>query len=149
MVGVVSRETIPARRMLETIGFTYRRFVDPFDGGPHLEAETDNLKLVQESRGATMGKVVAEERCEGYGIVSITTSEGEFRAVEGPYMLQEGSDGWVMRVTQEMATLLGATPGLAGGVTPLPRMIAEEPIAASLPQKARAKASRKAIKPSK
>ena len=29
MVGVVSRETIPARRTLEGLGFTYRGFVDP------------------------------------------------------------------------------------------------------------------------
>jgi arginine N-succinyltransferase len=125
MVGVVSRETLPARRMLESIGFTFRRFVDPFDGGPHLEAETDSLTLIKETRTGVLGKALAAERCEGYGIVSVTTEDGEFRAVEASYSVAEGvggGGGVVVRVPEEVARVLGGGAGMMAWVTPLKRM---------------------------
>jgi arginine N-succinyltransferase len=36
--------------MLERIGFRYVDRVDPFDGGPHFEADTDSLTLVSRYR---------------------------------------------------------------------------------------------------
>lgn len=80
-VGQVGMETVPARRMLEKLGFQYRNFIDPFDGGPHLEASTDRISLVRETKVGMLGelgKVAATHR----GIVSTLRNDGEFRAVE-------------------------------------------------------------------
>lgn len=50
LIGEVGDETKGVRRMLESIGFEYSRRIDPFDGGPHFEAATDDVTLVTDSR---------------------------------------------------------------------------------------------------
>lgn len=60
MIGTVGPSSMPAKKLLESIGFTYKNRVDPFDGGPHFEADFDDIEpihnstdiLVQESKGA-------------------------------------------------------------------------------------------------
>ncbi len=148
MVGVVSRETIPARRLLESLGFRYRNFIDPFDGGPHLDAPTDQVTLVKSTKPGTLGKAIASDRCDGYGIVSVLHKDGQFLAIESPYALS-GSD---LRIPAESMSLLKAAPGMASGATPLDRP--EEPVAAGATasvvarkpgRKTRGKASQKKI----
>lgn len=117
MVGVVSRETIPARRLLESLGFRYRNFIDPFDGGPHLDAPTNDITLVKATKPGTLGKPISADRCDGYGIVSVLHKDGQFFAIESPYTLSDGE----LRIPQESMTLLKATPGMASGATPLER----------------------------
>ncbi|NJK88365.1 MAG: arginine N-succinyltransferase [Myxococcales bacterium] len=50
MIGEVGPETRGVRRMLEDVGFRYSHRIDPFDGGPHFEADTDRITPVQEAR---------------------------------------------------------------------------------------------------
>lgn len=50
MIGQVGDETKGVRRMLEAIGFEYSERIDPFDGGPHFEAATDDISLVKDAR---------------------------------------------------------------------------------------------------
>lgn len=116
LVGVVARETEPAKRMLESIGFEYRRFVDPFDGGPHIEAETDKVTLVRDTRHAEIGKVISDERCDEQAMVSIVTEDGEFRAVDSPCSVADG----VVRLPEAAMKALGASAGMACGMTPMP-----------------------------
>lgn len=47
-IGKVGEETLPVKRMLESIGFKYTGEVDPFDGGPHYRAKLKDLKPVKE-----------------------------------------------------------------------------------------------------
>ena len=115
-VGVVSRETIPARRMLESLGFKYRGFIDPFDGGPHLDAMTAEIPLVRDTRRAEVGKVTSADRCSGRAIVSVLTGEGEFRATECP--CEAGASGPV-RLPPEAMELLDVKPGASIGFTSL------------------------------
>lgn len=117
MVGVVSRETIPARRLLESLGFRYRNFIDPFDGGPHLDAPTEQVTLVKSTKPGTLGKPLAADRCDGYGIVSVLHKDGQFFAIESAYSLHDGE----LRIPAESMTLLKAEPGMASGATPLER----------------------------
>lgn len=117
MVGVVSRETIPARRLLESLGFRYRNFIDPFDGGPHLDAPTSDISLVKATKPGTLGKPITADRCDGYGIVSVLHKDGQFFAIESPYSLDEGE----LRIPQESMMLMKAAPGMASGATPLER----------------------------
>lgn len=50
VMGKVHPDTRPALHMLESEGFRYTGFIDPFDGGPTLEAQMDTLKSVQQTR---------------------------------------------------------------------------------------------------
>ncbi len=59
VIGRVGPATEGARHLLERSGFSYCSRVDPFDGGPHLEAETDQIRTVRGSRWfqANMGSL--------------------------------------------------------------------------------------------
>ena len=45
VLGAVGPETRPVEHMLRQLGFTFQGHIDPFDGGPHLEARLDELPL--------------------------------------------------------------------------------------------------------
>ncbi len=46
-VGKVGQDTLPVKKMLESIGFEYTSEVDPFDGGPHYRAKLKDISLVK------------------------------------------------------------------------------------------------------
>jgi arginine N-succinyltransferase len=138
VVGVVSRETLPARRLLESMGFKFKGFVDPFDGGPHLDATTSEIPLVQSTVRCGLGKALQAGRGDGTGIVSVLHEDGEFRAIECEYAM----DGKALRVSAESLHLLEAEPGDMAGMTPLPRPASAEP-ETSKPSKAKGKSPRR------
>lgn len=81
-IGKVGKDTQPVKHMLEKIGFKYRNQVDPFDGGPHLWADTDQIKPIKntaklkwEGAGASQDGVQAGLLC------AAREKAGEFRAV--------------------------------------------------------------------
>ncbi len=47
-IGKVGQDTLPVKRMLESIGFKYTKEVDPFDGGPHYRSKLSEIKPVKE-----------------------------------------------------------------------------------------------------
>ena len=117
VLGQVGQETVPARLMLERLGFEYRGFVDPFDGGPHLHADADDVSLVRDSSWETLGEPVAAGECKGHGIVSVLDTDGAFRAVECDFG-DAGAAGIAMQ--RKWMKALGAEPGDRVGVTRLP-----------------------------
>lgn len=60
IIGRVGPETQGAKRLLESIGFSYSGRVDPFDGGPHFEVNTDEIVLVRDAQ--TLRPVILEEQ---------------------------------------------------------------------------------------
>ncbi|EQC52564.1 arginine N-succinyltransferase [Bacteriovorax sp. DB6_IX] len=46
-VGKVGKDTLPVKKMIESIGFKYTNEVDPFDGGPHYRCPLKELKPVK------------------------------------------------------------------------------------------------------
>src|SRR5690349_7175406 len=56
LIGEVGPETKGVEKMLRRIGFEYAERIDPFDGGPHFIAKTNDITLVKTTRTA---KVVA------------------------------------------------------------------------------------------
>ena len=50
LIGQVGDETRGAQRILEAIGFKYSGQIDPFDGGPHFSAQTEQIELVRRAR---------------------------------------------------------------------------------------------------
>jgi arginine N-succinyltransferase len=49
VIGKVGQQTLGVEKMLRRIGFRYAERVDPFDGGPHFIAPTDDVVLVRGS----------------------------------------------------------------------------------------------------
>lgn len=70
LIGVVGDSTRGVEHMLRKIGFGFANRIDPFDGGPHFIAKTDEVTLVRATRVATVfesqapgiGALVAVER---------------------------------------------------------------------------------------
>ncbi|MEX0876714.1 MAG: arginine N-succinyltransferase, partial [Phycisphaerales bacterium] len=116
LVGEVGKETVPARKMLERLGFEYNGLVDPFDGGPYLTAKTNSIDIVRDTHASTFGKAVAHSRTDMAGIVSTLDSDGEFAAVQAAFALDR--DGRVC-VTKETMEALGIREGAVGGYTPM------------------------------
>ena len=129
-VAVVSRETVPARRLLESLGFRYRGFVDPFDAGPHLDAPTQSISLVNQTQRVKLGRSVRADKCNGHGIVSVMHRDGEFFAVETPYSLDSGT----LRLPPDSMKLIKGTSDMEAGVTPMEAHIPHEDERAAAPK---------------
>jgi arginine N-succinyltransferase len=54
VIGVVGPKTRGVEKMLRQIGFAYAGRIDPFDGGPHFQARTDDVTLVRATRRARL-----------------------------------------------------------------------------------------------
>jgi arginine N-succinyltransferase len=52
LIGQVGPNTKGVERLLRQIGFEYAGRIDPFDGGPHFHARTDDISLVRQVRRA-------------------------------------------------------------------------------------------------
>lgn len=127
-IGVVGRDTIPAVRLLESLGFRNRGFVDPFDGGPHLDVQTADVGLVRRTRRLTAARATKSDKGATPAIVSTLDRDGQFKATEAGVDVQ----GDVVRVPGEVLALLGAKPGVEMGVTPLddgPAVALSKPVA--------------------
>lgn len=57
LIGQVGPETKGVEAMLRRIGFEYAGQIDPFDGGPHFVAKTDEITLVRDARRAPVRTV--------------------------------------------------------------------------------------------
>lgn len=55
VIGAVGKETKGVEKLLRRIGFRYAERVDPFDGGPHFIARTDDVALVKAVRRVELG----------------------------------------------------------------------------------------------
>jgi arginine N-succinyltransferase len=49
LIGQVGEETRAVEKMLRRIGFYYAEQIDPFDGGPHFVAKTDDISIVRDA----------------------------------------------------------------------------------------------------
>lgn len=115
VVGRVGDETVPARRMLEKLGFKYLDKIDPFDGGPHLEAATDQISVVKGTHRAELSAAAASS-CTDHAFVSVLGEDGDFRAVEADVCL-DGKRG--LGMPKQLMAELGWEAGMTVGVTPI------------------------------
>lgn len=142
VVGQVGPETVPARKMLEKLGFQYKDCIDPFDGGPHLEAQTDDIWLVQQTRRAVVAGTLEEGDGGGGGgggakpnaFVSMLHVDGEFAAAQTSVKVVDGGGGAggsgggdgagkagaaKVLLSDQIMEALGVRPGVLVGVTML------------------------------
>src|SRR5690606_29815125 len=88
VIGQGGPETKGDEKMLRRIGFAYADQIDPFDGGPHFKARTDDITLVSSSR-----QVVFETRAadDPGGWTIVAREEGaRFRAIAAQARLDGG-----------------------------------------------------------
>ncbi|HLK92707.1 MAG TPA: arginine N-succinyltransferase, partial [Polyangia bacterium] len=50
VIGEVGPRTKGVEKLLREVGFAYQHRIDPFDGGPHFHARTDDITLVKAVR---------------------------------------------------------------------------------------------------
>jgi len=114
LIGKVGPETEPAKRMLESLGFGYRGHVDPFDGGPYLDANVDDIPLVSKTKTMTLAQPGDKypDRC----FVSAHLEDG-FRAARAQGAVRDDQ----VAVSPETAEAIRAEPGDEVGVTVLPK----------------------------
>lgn len=116
IIAQVGPETEPAKRMLEKLGFEYRNCIDPFDGGPNLEAATDDISIVRNTRRITLGEAAGASEASVLAMVSAMDEDGEFIAGQVHGMV-DGSGK--LRLTKDAYAPLGLKPGMMVGYTPL------------------------------
>ncbi len=106
-IGQVGPETRGVEKMLRRIGFDYAEHIDPFDGGPHFTARTDDITLVRDARQA---RIITVDHTDGerpWAILATERTDARpgFRAVGARVIpMDEGRYG----VTRDVATRLGA-----------------------------------------
>lgn len=116
LIGQVGPSTRGVEKMLRRIGFEYAGRIDPFDGGPHFIARTDEVTLVAGSRRARAraleelpaGSAAVVEAAMQSGLVCVERDHApHFRAV-GSRFVMEGAEAWLPRETR---SALGIAPG--------------------------------------
>ncbi|MCB9848909.1 MAG: arginine N-succinyltransferase [Phycisphaeraceae bacterium] len=127
-IAQVGRDTAPARAMLEKLGFRYHDRIDPFDGGPHLHASTDEIDIVRDTKLMEIGPGLRYQDAETMCFVSTDRKDGGdgmFRAVMAPCKVEGGR----ARVADEALALLAASEGEQVGFTALPNERMFDPFA--------------------
>lgn len=120
LIGQVGPDTIPARRMLEKLGFVYRDRIDPFDGGPHIECETQNVNLVRDTKSVEFSGVCAASDAKSVAFVSYEggSDNAEFRALQCNYRFAGDAED-AIQLSKATAKALGVEEGASLGFTPL------------------------------
>jgi arginine N-succinyltransferase len=111
VIGKVGAGTRGVEKMLRRIGFRYAWRVDPFDGGPHFTAATDEVTLVQRTHEARVTRLVpASEAPKARALVAVETSEAPFfRCVYAPCKVNgEGNVELVAGAAEHLAVGEGA-----------------------------------------
>ena len=118
VIGKVGGATRGVEKMLRRIGFRYAWRVDPFDGGPHFTAPTDEVSLVQRTHEARVMKLLpASDMPKTRALVAMETSEPPyFRCVYAPWRAA-GEGG--AEIAKEAAEHLGAAEGAKAWVLPI------------------------------
>ena len=108
VIGKVGAQTRGVEKMLKRIGFRYAERVDPFDGGPHFTAQTDEISLVARTRLAKVRKVSPTEiSAKHRAVIARDLNEAPyFKAVLAPFSEAGEED---ITISEATASTLGAT----------------------------------------
>jgi arginine N-succinyltransferase len=106
VINEVHPKTLPALRLLEAEGFARRGYVDIFDGGPTVEAQTARVKTVRNSGKYQV--IIGEQDFKDNFIICNTKVAG-FRAVQAPVSLRTTAEQVV--ISTEVAEALQVNEG--------------------------------------
>jgi arginine N-succinyltransferase len=124
VIGKVGAQTRGVEKLLRRIGFRYADRVDPFDGGPHFTAMTDEISLVSMSRRLRVNELLGQASFPSLppekrkrAVVAIEPSGPPFfRAMLAPY---EERPGDACALGAGVAEALGLRVGDEAWVLPL------------------------------
>jgi arginine N-succinyltransferase len=118
VIGKVGAQTRGVEKMLRRIGFRYAWRVDPFDGGPHFTAPTDEVRLVQQTHEARVTKLTPPtEVPKTRALVAVESAEAPyFRCIYAPWRSTSEATGEMAR---EAAEHLGLGVGSMAWVLPI------------------------------
>jgi arginine N-succinyltransferase len=111
IIGQVGPETRGVEKMLRRIGFEYAGQIDPFDGGPHFVARTDEITLIQDAREVELRRVDEADAERPWGILAtegpLARSAPPLPRAEAPGVAQFRATG--ARVIPMTETTVGVT----------------------------------------
>jgi len=120
VIGKVGGQTRGVEKMLRRIGFRYAERVDPFDGGPHFTAPTDEVTLVCRSHAAKLAGFVPPGSKGPRALVAVDlASAPHFRAVLTGYKEDRSADMPSVEVEEDAAKHLGVASGADVWVLPV------------------------------
>ncbi len=112
VIGKVGTQTKGVERMLRRIGFRYAERVDPFDGGPHFTAPTDEVTLVAGSHRVKVSRVGAVAPQPWRALLALDLPEAPFfRAVLAPISEDASTEPPTATVPEDAARQLGVSAG--------------------------------------
>jgi arginine N-succinyltransferase len=109
-IGLVGPETRGVEKMLTRIGFRYASQIDPFDGGPHFTARTDEITIVRDAvqRPVRLVEDIDAERPWAILAVDREGDRPRFRAT-GARVIPMTEDGCI-GITADTQRRLGVAP---------------------------------------
>lgn len=81
IIGQVGPETKGVEKILRRIGFEYANQIDPFDGGPHFIANTDQITLVRDAHQVEVRPEGSGDRRWAVLAVETPGARPQFRAI--------------------------------------------------------------------
>lgn len=87
VLGRVGEATKPAQHLLESIGFEYLDEVDPFDGGPHYGARTEDILPIKQGQKVILGEF-KDATYKNQGLVGFGTND--IRTILTGYEVRDG-----------------------------------------------------------
>mgnify|MGYP002382325436 CR=1 FL=1 len=116
LIGQVGPETRGVEKMLRRIGFRYAQRIDPFDGGPHFIARTDDITLLREVKRARLMAIDSADEGRPFGLVSVLRDHApHFRVTGSRYRI----DGDRVALPESARRLLDAAPGDEVAILPM------------------------------
>ena len=116
VIGQVGPQTKGVEAMLRRIGFRYAERIDPFDGGPHFIARTDEISLVRETHRATVQDATSgADEGRPFGLVSVERASAPHFLATGARFRTEGD---AIFLPPDARKLLHVAPGDSVGVVP-------------------------------
>ena len=125
VIGKVGAQTKGVERMLRRIGFRYAERVDPFDGGPHFTAATDEVSLVSRSHPARVTRLLApQDAPKTRALVAVEMGEPPyFRCAWAPWRetseVRSSVTGSRGELAKDAANQLGIAEGGEAWVLPV------------------------------
>lgn len=109
LIGQVGPETKAVEAMLRRIGFDYAGQIDPFDGGPHFCARTDDITLVRDAHEAVVRTVDNADGERPWAVLArVGTQKPQFRAIGARVIpMDDGAIG----ITDDARKRLGLEEG--------------------------------------
>jgi len=81
IIGQVGEETKGVEKMLRRIGFEYGGQIDPFDGGPHFIAATDEISVVRDAKEVAVRAAETDGKRWAIVAVELPNARPGFRAI--------------------------------------------------------------------